>query len=223
MENSTVQKSYYRLFHQYGTDEALVRTNLTLLDLKHRVLFIQGRAEEVLQPYYDITTVTELDPTNVAWILATYKMAEVVDPDEWEKYAAGATDVDFYFESQFGDQRAEFSARATLFQEEMPDLDGHIIDRFIYHNTEWRYELGQMPDGRPRRCRSCGCTDEDCSKCIEKTGSPCSWSDMTLCSACNINGRPAIYFSLYEMPGGLRYSPSGTGVSHFPKEDENGI
>ncbi len=35
-------------------------------------------------------------------------------------------------------------------------------------------------------CRVCGCTDNDCSKCIKKTGSPCHWVDEkhTLCSAC---------------------------------------
>jgi hypothetical protein len=35
-----------------------------------------------------------------------------------------------------------------------------------------------------RRCRKCGCTQSDCSQCIEKTGSPCSWVEEDLCSAC---------------------------------------
>jgi hypothetical protein len=33
-------------------------------------------------------------------------------------------------------------------------------------------------------CRKCGCTDDDCSQCIEKTGSPCHWVEPDLCSAC---------------------------------------
>lgn len=33
-------------------------------------------------------------------------------------------------------------------------------------------------------CRKCGCTDDDCRHCIEKTGRPCSWVDDGLCSAC---------------------------------------
>lgn len=35
-------------------------------------------------------------------------------------------------------------------------------------------------------CRVCGCTDDDCEQCIEKTGEPCHWLDdtHTLCSAC---------------------------------------
>ena len=46
-----------------------------------------------------------------------------------------------------------------------------------------------------QKCRICGCTDEDCSQCIEKTGEPCTWvfesafpspaiQDGPLCSAC---------------------------------------
>jgi hypothetical protein len=35
-----------------------------------------------------------------------------------------------------------------------------------------------------RRCRVCGCTDDDCHQCIEKTGEPCHWVGEDLCSAC---------------------------------------
>lgn len=35
-----------------------------------------------------------------------------------------------------------------------------------------------------RRCRKCGCTDNDCRQCVEKTGLPCSWVEEDLCSAC---------------------------------------
>lgn len=33
-------------------------------------------------------------------------------------------------------------------------------------------------------CQVCGCTDEDCSQCVELTGRPCVWSADDLCSAC---------------------------------------
>lgn len=35
-------------------------------------------------------------------------------------------------------------------------------------------------------CKVCGCTDKDCSQCIEKTGEACYWvdDDHELCSAC---------------------------------------
>jgi PRTRC genetic system protein E len=35
-----------------------------------------------------------------------------------------------------------------------------------------------------RKCRVCGCTEADCSQCIEKTGKPCHWVEDDLCSAC---------------------------------------
>ena len=45
--------------------------------------------------------------------------------------------------------------------------------------------LGLTDPGLPiRTCRICGCTDEDCSACIEKTGIPCHWVEKDLCSAC---------------------------------------
>ena len=33
-------------------------------------------------------------------------------------------------------------------------------------------------------CRVCGCTDDDCRQCIERTGAPCHWVKHDLCSAC---------------------------------------
>ena len=36
-----------------------------------------------------------------------------------------------------------------------------------------------------RTCRVCGCTDDDCSGCIERTGTPCHWVEEDLCSACD--------------------------------------
>lgn len=35
-------------------------------------------------------------------------------------------------------------------------------------------------------CKICGCTDNDCSQCITKTGVPCYWAtaEQDLCSAC---------------------------------------
>lgn len=35
-----------------------------------------------------------------------------------------------------------------------------------------------------RRCRICGCTDDDCSGCIGRTGARCHWVAADLCSAC---------------------------------------
>ena len=35
-----------------------------------------------------------------------------------------------------------------------------------------------------RTCRVCGCTDNDCTQCVERTGHPCRWVEEDLCSAC---------------------------------------
>lgn len=40
-----------------------------------------------------------------------------------------------------------------------------------------------------RRCRVCGCTDDDCRQCIERTGEPCHWVEADLCSACAVEMR----------------------------------
>lgn len=42
----------------------------------------------------------------------------------------------------------------------------------------------EMREVKVRTCRVCGCTDANCSSCIERTGSPCSWVANDLCSAC---------------------------------------
>lgn len=43
---------------------------------------------------------------------------------------------------------------------------------------------GIMAPGVERRCRVCGCTDDDCARCVLKTGEPCFWIEPDLCSAC---------------------------------------
>lgn len=37
---------------------------------------------------------------------------------------------------------------------------------------------------RVRECRACGCTEKDCSICIQRAGEPCHWVEQNLCSAC---------------------------------------
>ena len=49
-------------------------------------------------------------------------------------------------------------------------------------STSWILALTPEQDGP--RCRQCGCVDEDCSSCIERTGEPCFWFEPDLCSGC---------------------------------------
>jgi hypothetical protein len=48
----------------------------------------------------------------------------------------------------------------------------------------WADELAKRQQEAVRRCRVCGCTDNDCSGCIARTGEPCHWVEQDLCSAC---------------------------------------
>lgn len=41
------------------------------------------------------------------------------------------------------------------------------------------------------QCRVCGCTDDDCSGCVERTGQQCCWVEEDLCSACAPSGARA--------------------------------
>lgn len=72
-------------------------------------------------------------------------------------------------------------------EERRAGLEKRRIIRFI--NKLMLMLDGEDPDStgaKPGVCRVCGCTEDDCSGCMEKTGEPCHWTDSskTLCSAC---------------------------------------
>ena len=49
---------------------------------------------------------------------------------------------------------------------------------------EKKAPLKKNKPAEERKCRVCGCTENDCRQCVEKTGSPCHWVEDDLCSAC---------------------------------------
>jgi hypothetical protein len=51
----------------------------------------------------------------------------------------------------------------------------------------------------PRTCRRCGCTDADCSGCVARTGKPCHWVEVDLCSACMGSSWPPRFADLREL------------------------
>lgn len=51
----------------------------------------------------------------------------------------------------------------------------------LVRRIEWAY------DGE-RVCRSCGCTDLNCARCIERNGEPCRWLSDTQCDGCLVVG-----------------------------------
>lgn len=51
----------------------------------------------------------------------------------------------------------------------------------------WAREVRQLLAGielSADECAVCGCTDADCTGCVERTGEPCYWFRAALCSAC---------------------------------------
>jgi hypothetical protein len=49
-------------------------------------------------------------------------------------------------------------------------------------------DLPDMPGGQ--QCAVCGCTDDDCTNCARRTGRPCYWIAINLCSACELEVSP---------------------------------
>lgn len=49
---------------------------------------------------------------------------------------------------------------------------------------DWDRRYGGTEEEEIRVCRVCGCTDEDCTECVEATGQPCHWVEDDLCSRC---------------------------------------
>lgn len=56
-----------------------------------------------------------------------------------------------------------------------------IVPRAEWDEAEALYH-GPLFD--VKKCRVCGCTQENCRQCIDRTGEPCSWIEPDLCSAC---------------------------------------
>ncbi len=56
-----------------------------------------------------------------------------------------------------------------------------------------------------RTCRVCGCTDDDCSQCVEAQGHPCHWVEHDLCSRC------AAHLATPTAPGAVAGPGSGSG------------
>lgn len=58
----------------------------------------------------------------------------------------------------------------------------HLAENRMMSIEDWCAQV--IANSVPRMCRICGCTDDDCSQCIEKTGDACHWIEEDLCSAC---------------------------------------
>ncbi len=77
---------------------------------------------------------------------------------------------------------------------------GYLVARSLYREPgDSRDRPRPFPD--PRACRRCGCTEEDCSGCIRRTGEPCYWVAHDLCSACVESMSPEELLPFIDGPG----------------------
>ena len=94
-------------------------------------------------------------------------------------------------ESSIGEQITEENNNYSDNEEKLnegvkPTVDTDLQGRSIKDNVSVRI------------CRVCGCTQDDCSQCIKKTGQPCHWVEDDLCSACQIPKPEAILDQMAE-------------------------
>jgi len=82
------------------------------------------------------------------------------------------------------------------------EVHGNLKEAALFYNIDIKQIKKEVKAGfnnkpkKPKKqekvtfsgvCQVCGCTDDNCTQCIEKTGEPCHWvnEEHTLCSACS--------------------------------------
>ncbi len=65
----------------------------------------------------------------------------------------------------------------------LDDEEQKIMEE-AFAKTQLKETVKGLRLGRSYKCVKCGCTEADCSQCIEKTGEPCRWVAPGKCSAC---------------------------------------
>ncbi len=60
----------------------------------------------------------------------------------------------------------------------------NAYDRAYMRDRKARLICELPPEPVGQQCAACGCTDNDCRNCIGRTGQPCHWIAINLCSAC---------------------------------------
>lgn len=92
-------------------------------------------------------------------------------------------------EKDFREEVEEIISTTIGSQETIKKIRKDPVTRTLYHMliecTIRNRELEeQLKKPKKRKCRECGCTDEDCSQCVREQGRPCHWVDIDLCSRC---------------------------------------
>jgi len=64
-----------------------------------------------------------------------------------------------------------------------------------------------------QKCAICGCTDDDCSKCVAVQGIPCHWAAENICSRCEDFGKVA--YDAYCDTVGWKSAITGSALPQF--------
>ncbi|MEO6610714.1 MAG: hypothetical protein ABIT05_01235 [Chitinophagaceae bacterium] len=75
-------------------------------------------------------------------------------------------------------------AHVKYFDRALPEALNKCIERAKDWINEQVKDSATQPAVKERTCRVCGCTQDNCQQCIDKTGGPCHWVEEDLCSAC---------------------------------------
>lgn len=63
-----------------------------------------------------------------------------------------------------------------------------VEDEFCKVSLCWAVQYGGGKNielaPEPWKCKECGCTDANCSQCVESSGKPCRWVGPNRCSRC---------------------------------------
>ncbi len=120
-------------------------------------------------------------------------------------------------------------------EERREGLEKRRVIRFI--NKLMMILRGEDPDATREKsgvCRVCGCSEGNCTRCVEKTGIPCHWVDegKTLCSACVDNTEksdPRIpivenlsHIEVHALVAAFGAAPKNHEFQGFGSGDENG-
>ena len=107
----------------------------------------------------------------------------------WE----AAYDFEVSFNATWRDVAGAMAAALEQYGETLVHTVDPIIDAIIARNKKlgikdqdirkaWDIFSAELHEGQI--CRVCGCTDFNCSQCIDATGKPCHWVEPDLCSRC---------------------------------------
>lgn len=109
------------------------------------------------------------------------------EPEPEPMTAQDAIDIERILHGdQAADEMATWVGATVTFPDAPADAD---LERHLQEDETWVGKsvtiLSEPADQVDVvRCRECGCTEDDCSSCVERTGEPCHWVEPDLCSAC---------------------------------------